>query len=187
MIELSCNKHSTYCIQLLLSLSADEDEQNKVSKYFRNHYVELAKDKQGAYVLKVILTSFCKNAKILVESSLIENIIQLSKNKYAIGLLKFFLNQEENNNLNNKNKISNLVEANIEEFLNNQCSHYLILYFIERWNIKDYEAVVISVLNKLPQILFNKYSARVLNDLIEKILILLTKPYSIAFLRIQII
>jgi hypothetical protein len=166
--ELSCNDLSTYCIQLLLNLAHEEAEQLKIIKYIKKYFLELAKDKQGICVLKIILLNFSEKVNSYIRDIVLENVYDLSKNKYAIGFLKFFLTQLYKNDSKLKSKVALLVASKIEEFLNDPYSHYLILFLIENWQENEYQIVTISILNKLPHVLFNKFSSRVLTDMLNK-------------------
>lgn len=164
--ELSCHKHSTYCVQLLIKISNGDDEQLKIISYIEKEFLELAKNKQGAYVLKEILINFSNKAKLCLENFMIDNMLDIAKDKYAIGIFKFFLNGKQDSQI--RERVVNNVASSINDYLFDNNRHFLILYFLENWKLKDFMTIVTNMINILKKMLFDKYSSRVLKEMIKK-------------------
>ena len=133
LVSLSCSFYSTYCIQELIKSCKYQNEEDFLISLIVESLPVLSTDKLGNHVLQCILFRFKSSSIKQIESFLLGNFLNLSRNKYGISIMKVFVELKAADKGKIKKSIINIILNNKHKFFTDEIAHYLLLHIIKTW------------------------------------------------------
>lgn len=166
-VILSCSFYSTYCIQELIKTCKYSKEEQYIISLIVCEISKLSIDKLGNHVLQCIINQFKSSNTKDIESFMLNNLFNLSKNKYGISLIKVFIEVKGAENRKVKKSLINIILNYKLNFFTDEIAHYLILHILKTWNCNDYQKLLEYFIENFNHLLTNKYSQRILEEIIS--------------------
>ncbi len=171
--DLAIHEHATFCIQELVNLAKDEDEQIVIIGFLQNHFSQISEGQNSLNIMKEIINNYSKNARSSLIKFLISNLTELSKQKYSVGIVKLYIKKIKKYSIERKNIFQKMID-HLDEFVAHPISHYIVLLFISDFDKKElnneqYKTLYnkITIMNSV-DLLQNKYFSRIIQLLLDK-------------------
>jgi hypothetical protein len=166
IITYSNTDYSTYCIQVLIENSIMVEEEDNIMLQIKDHFMELANNKQGNHIIKLLLKSFKSKALEVLINFLVNNFEEISRNVYGISIIKKFIEFSfEENSKTLQSKIKNIIAQSFKNIVSHEYSHYSIIHIIDIWGIKTCDFIINK--SKNVEFLVLKYNSRVVYKIID--------------------
>lgn len=164
-ISLCCSFYSTYCVQELINTCKFSNEEDFVMSLIVDNLSIISTDKLGNHVLQCILYKFKSGSLSKIESFILNNTYNLSKNIYGISLMKVFIEviKDENNKI--KRSLINIIQNHKFIFFVDKIAHYLVLHIMKVWKYNDYRKIIEYCIEHYNDFLNNIYSQRILKEI----------------------
>lgn len=165
ILYYSTNEYSNHCLQKLVSLASDSDdqEQKKICDIYYIHFKDLINDSKGTHILQKIILNFKFHNKLSLINLLNDNIEDLACNSKGVCLVKQYMASLTNEKSCLRINFVNLISDSLMKYMTDKYGHYLILHMIEKWTEKDMDPIILFIKKNLPALSKNIYSSRIVD------------------------
>lgn len=168
------NEFGNHSIQILISSTESETEEDTIMAYFKNYYSSLSYNKYGSFILQRILKTFSQKWKSEILSFIGENFNSLLFHVNGVCLIKKFISYGDFDSNEKKNAFMSNFKYLLYPLITDKYANYFCLFILEEWGLSTCKDIVVLLKNNIIDFMENKNSIDVilkylsLNDNIQE-------------------
>ena len=164
----STHEFANHCLQKLVELASDDQEQVKISKLISKLFDDLIYNNKATHIIQKILLHFNYSNKENLSKKIIQRFPTLVCDSKGICIIKQYMAGLAYESKLLKDSFLLLINENLIFYLCDKYAHYLILHMIEIWSINDFLCIVEEIKLNIIKLSMNTYASRVVEKCIYK-------------------
>ena len=165
-VQIAKDYSGTHVLQALLDMTNGNIVQEQiVLSAIKEKEIEMAYDNNATHVLQKIITTIPEERREELSKVIINNIRNLCFNSNGICLVKKMI--KETKNVNNIEKITNIIKDNCLEISQDPYGNYVIQYLFEEWDKNTISPIIDILVDNISTLSIQKFSSNVSEKLIE--------------------
>jgi len=164
LIDLSCHKKGTHCIQTLVTQLKSQEEIEEFLKIIQDKEHLLYSNPYGTFVLQKVVDHFPEMLLEPIKKVCIENFMKMATSNNGLPIIKKALAKF----INSKSEFIKIIEDNTMTLAQHPFGNYALQVAIENWDENDCQEIFKIVLNNLQQLSMQKISSNVVEKCLDK-------------------
>lgn len=161
-----CNEFSNYCIQTLLELTTDIDEQLYIIKLIFPTLSLLVFESYSNRILLKIMNFFENSSLQHMSEFLIQNLSSLSLDAQGVCIINKYIFRLGSMTKDDRLRLVLNLRVILPNIINHVFAHYALLTILEEWNADDAKFLVDYCKRFFVYCAYNKYANRILRKLV---------------------
>lgn len=163
----STHQFANHCIQALVEMAEDLEEEKKIISYLIPHFEDLAFNPNGTHILQKVIISFADSTKGKLIECIYNNFEALIFDSLGVCLIKKYIISLKEKDSQKKHEFISFILHLIPRMITDMFGHYGILCIIQEWD-SVYSIKIFDITwNNLLIYSSNKYGSRIVERLIE--------------------
>lgn len=164
VIELSCHKKGTHCIQTLVTTLKTDDEISKFLSIISGKEQCMYSNPYGTFVLQKVVDHFPEDHQVQIKDICVNNFMKMATSNNGLPIIKKGLAKFKNS----KSEFVQIIEENTMSLAQHPFGNYAIQVAIENWDESECQKIFQVVLNNLQQLSMQKISSNVVEKWLDK-------------------
>ena len=156
------NEFGNHSIQILISSTESETEQDTIMSYFKNYYSSLSYNKYGSFILQRILKTFSQKWKDEILSFIEDNFNSLLFHVNGVCVIKKFISYGDFDSNEKKSAFMSNFRYLPNPLITDKYANYFCLFILEEWGLSICKDIVALLKNNIIDFMENKNSTDVI-------------------------
>lgn len=161
------HQFANHCIQALVEMTEDLEEEKRVICYLIPHFDQLAFNSNGTHILQKMLISFKDSTKEKLLECIHEKFEGLIFDSLGVCLIKKYIICLKDQASQKKHEFISFIAEWIHRMIIDMFGHYAILCILQEWDEKYATKISDITWNNLLFYSSNKYGSRIVERLLE--------------------
>jgi hypothetical protein len=164
VVELSCHKKGTHCIQTLVTTLKTDDEVNLFLGMIKGKEHNLYSNPYGTFVLQKVVDHFPEHLQEPIKSICIENFMKMATSNNGLPIIKKAIAKFKNS----KDQFVKIIVEHTMTLAQHPFGNYAIQVAIENWDESECQEIFNIVISNLQQLSMQKISSNVVEKFLDK-------------------